>query len=65
VEVNSRDIRKHKNDVLRLSALLSAGLVIDLPGTIINDMRRFLTEVDEPAKYSRVAAAYNLLDATP
>jgi hypothetical protein len=61
--VNSRDIRKHKNDVIRLSALLSPDVVLTLPGTIMNDMKIFVTEIEEPARYSRVAMAYGLADA--
>ena len=58
--IQSGDIRKHKNDVLRLSMLLTANIVITLPYGIETDMRKFLTEVDESEKYGRVATAYGL-----
>jgi hypothetical protein len=58
--VQSGDIRKHKNDVLRLSMLLSVNLVITLPDGLAADMRKFLTDVEESEKYSRVATAYGL-----
>ena len=61
-QVDSKDIRKHKNDVLRLSALLLPDVILALPDTVMNDMRAFLTEVDQPGKYIRIAAAYRLSD---
>ena len=61
--VDSRNIRKHKNDILRLSALLSADFKPALPNTVMNDMLRFFAEVEEPEKYNRVAAAYGMSDA--
>jgi hypothetical protein len=60
--VDSKDIRKHKNDVIRLSELLLPNVVSPLPITIMNDMRTFLAEVEEPHRYSRAAAAYGLSD---
>lgn len=41
--VDSKNIRKHKNDVFRLTELLVPGQdqPLDLPETIINDMRQF------------------------
>ena len=59
-QVDSKNIRKHKNDILRLSALLSADFKPALPNTVMNDMRRFFAEVEEPEKYTRVAAAYDI-----
>ena len=61
-QVDSKDIRKHKNDVLRLSALLLPDAVLTLPETVLSDMRKFLLEVEETGKYTRVAAAYGLSD---
>jgi len=58
--VQSGDIRKHKNDVLRLSMLLSANLVVTLPDGLVTDMHKFLADVEESEKYSRVATAYGL-----
>ena len=43
--VNEKDIRKHKNDVIRLYQLLSAKSRKDLPPTIKNDMSFFLNDI--------------------
>ena len=59
--VDSRDIRKHKNDIIKLSDLLLPNATVSLPGTIKNDMLKFLAEVDRPDKYARVAAAFEIL----
>ena len=34
-QVDSKDIRKHKNDVLRLSALLLPDVILDLPDALL------------------------------
>jgi len=62
-QVDSKNIRKHKNDVLRLSELISSDLKMALPDTIMKDMQRFFAEVDEPEKYIRAAAAYDMSNA--
>jgi len=36
-QVDSKNIRKHKNDIHRLSALLSADTKLALPTTVKND----------------------------
>ena len=61
-QVDSKNIRKHKNDVIRLSALLSPDFRINLPEIIASDMRDFLSKIDEVEKYIRVAMAYDLTD---
>lgn len=43
--VDGRDIRKHRNDVLRLSQLLLPSLRVALPGAVAEDMRIFLEQV--------------------
>lgn len=40
--VDSRDIKKHKNDVFRLSALLSPTLKVDIQGEVKNDLVEFI-----------------------
>jgi hypothetical protein len=40
--VDAKNVRKHANDVLRLSQLLAAAIRIPLQGKIADDMRRFL-----------------------
>jgi len=57
-QVDSKNIRKHKNDIIRLSALLSPESRLILPETIKNDMKDFLSKVDEPEKYIRIAEVY-------
>lgn len=41
-EIDSRKIRKHLNDVLRLSGLLTADSAIAVSGKVADDMQRFL-----------------------
>ena len=45
VSVQSKDIKKHRNDVFRLYSLLSPALRILLPIEIKNDIRAFLEEM--------------------
>ena len=63
--VDSNDIRKHRNDILRLLGLLSPDTDIVLPDAIAMDMTAFLSDVDEHVNLVRVAAAYNLTDLSP
>lgn len=44
-EIDGKSITKHRNDVLRLSQLLTPGLAIALAPSITADMRRFVGEV--------------------
>lgn len=44
--VDSKNIRKHKNDVFRLSLLLSDALRIELSTGISNDMKEFITQIE-------------------
>jgi len=57
-QVDSKNIRKHKNDIIRLSALLSPSSRLNLPEIIKNDMKNFLFRIDEPEKYTRIAEVY-------
>jgi hypothetical protein len=41
-KIDSKNIKKHRNDVLRLTQLLPSDALITLPDQIRNDMRRFL-----------------------
>ena len=43
--VDGRDIKKHRNDVLRLSKLLAPSLRVTLPGSVAGDMSMFLEQV--------------------
>ncbi len=44
--VDSRNIKKHKNDVLRLSTLLSAETSITVPDSIFTDLTDFLASIE-------------------
>jgi hypothetical protein len=47
--VDSADIRKHRNDVFRLVAVIEPGVQLDAPKTIRDDMDTFLKEVSDEA----------------
>jgi len=44
--VDSRHIRKHKNDVFRLSGLLTADMTVNVPETIRADLNDFFSAMD-------------------
>lgn len=44
-DVDSRNIKKHRNDVLRISQLLSPAAQIGLPGRVAADLDQFLTRL--------------------
>ena len=47
--IDSRDINKHKNDIFRLSALISSDKKLNLNGSILEDMEKFINLIkDEP-----------------
>lgn len=48
-EVDSRDVRKHRNDIIRLMQLLSPSSDVYLPDPLVDDMQKFidLLEQDE------------------
>jgi len=60
--VDSKNIRKHKNDIIRLTTLLSPDTKMVLPDTVASDMTMFLAEVDDPEKFINIAVAYDLSD---
>ncbi|MCK4695562.1 MAG: hypothetical protein KAT74_07355 [Candidatus Cloacimonetes bacterium] len=45
--IKSRDIKKHKNDIIRLCQLLSAGKSISLPQSIRDDMVGFIKKYEQ------------------
>ena len=45
--IDSKNIRKHKNDVFRLSVLLPQDLRVSLSATIWEDMQAFITAMNE------------------
>ena len=58
--VDSKNIKKHKNDIIRLSALLSPDQKFTLPATVVSDMKAFLKDVGEVESFSRTALSYEL-----
>ena len=44
--VDSRDIRKHKNDILRIAVEFVLESVSTLPITVINDMEQFISRLE-------------------
>ena len=45
--VDSRDIKKHKNDVIRLSILLTPITKVDIPNAIKEDLSQFIQNLDK------------------
>lgn len=45
--VDSRTIKKHKNDIFRLFQILSPTAQVDLPGSVLRDMQLYLTAISE------------------
>jgi hypothetical protein len=45
--VDSKNIRKHKNDVFRLTDLLNPEMRIAAPDTVINDVHEFIERMKE------------------
>ncbi|NOR43143.1 MAG: hypothetical protein GQ572_07370 [Gammaproteobacteria bacterium] len=46
-QVDSRDIKKHKNDIFRLFQIISPESRVNLPGNISNDMLQYLSAISE------------------
>jgi hypothetical protein len=44
--VDSRDIRKHKNDILRIAVEFALESVSTLPSTVIKDMEQFVSRLE-------------------
>ena len=45
--ISERDIRKHKNDVARLAALLTGNEVVSVPPGVFDDMVKFIEEFEK------------------
>lgn len=50
--IDSKNIKKHKNDIFRLFQIIDPGLQVKLPEEIVQDMRMFLEEVGKDASLS-------------
>jgi hypothetical protein len=57
-KVDSKTIKKHKNDVLKISQLLSPQLRVELPDSIKDDMRIFIAGIaDDPVDMRNLGLA--------
>ncbi len=45
--VDSRDVKKHKNDVFRLFQIISPDLRVDLPAVVASDMDRYFSAISK------------------
>lgn len=45
--IDSRDVKKHRNDIFRIGQLLPPAMRIPLPEPIFGDMKRFLDQVEQ------------------
>jgi hypothetical protein len=64
MHVDSRDIRKHKNDIFRLLALIPLETLVALPPTIRGDMASFLNQVEEePTDLKPLGLAFRFTEA--
>ncbi|MBR6178179.1 MAG: hypothetical protein IKQ70_09905 [Bacteroidales bacterium] len=63
IHVDSVNIEKHKNDIFRLLPLLSANTEIELPDTILSDMRKFAHTIADnlPTEQMLTQAGYENL----
>ena len=61
--VDSKNIRKHRNDILRLYQLLTPGRHIDMPETVKKDLKDCLLAV-EPELTPRILKDLNISEAS-
>ena len=53
--IDERDIRKHKNDVIRLAMMLTGENTMELPDSIADDMKEFMEVIkSEPPDYKAI-----------
>ncbi|GHU64170.1 hypothetical protein AGMMS49983_09330 [Clostridia bacterium] len=61
VHVNTRDIKKHRRDVIQLSSLFTPEYRLVLPKSIETDVREFLDRnTDEGERFDRIRLAFGL-----
>ena len=64
-QVDSKHIKKHKNDVVTLSGLLQAGSRVELPENVRDDFAKFISaNSDDAEKLRRVASVYGVAGNT-
>ena len=63
-DIHSNDIKKHKNDVFRLYPLLTPEHTINLPDSIKNDFRKFISKIEsgEPVQLKDLMRTDDNLD---
>ncbi len=66
-QVNSKDIRKHRNDVFRLAAIISGERTEGIPVRVQDDMRRFveMMAAQEQEQAAILAAIEDFMDEVP
>ena len=59
--IDSRNIKKHKNDVIRLAAIMNETSKLNLPVSIANDMKDFLNELKKsPPDYASIGKSMGI-----
>lgn len=58
--IQSGDIRKHKNDIYKLSQLLNDNSLADVPGVIKNDISKFVEEIVDDDAFLRAIGVRDL-----
>jgi hypothetical protein len=62
-QVDSKHIKKHKNDIVTLSGLLQADSRVELPANVQDDFAKFIAaNMDDSEKLRRVALVYGVAD---
>ena len=60
-QIDSKHIKKHKNDIITLSGLLQPNTRVDLPESVRNDFAMFIAaNFEDAGKLTRVVAVYAL-----
>ena len=61
--MDSKDLKKHKNDVFRLYQILSGDARVALPGAIASDLSRFLDRMaDDPPELKNLVIKQATID---
>lgn len=58
--VDSRDIKKHKKDILRIAAELMLREISDLPESVHSDIKEFICTLNEEPFDAELLADYGL-----
>ena len=60
-QIDSKHIKKHKNDIITLSDLLQPDTRVDLPKSVRNDFAKFIAaNSGDAGKLTRIATVYSL-----